>query len=291
MNIEVNIGGAFSQKEFLLRYLLKNKHVAKKLKLTVYDGINTCSWNGGRINRDLKYSDDVINFYYRNNINIALTFTNNIVSLDDEVGNHLLAKFHREGNKIISINTKLRDYIRENFPLYQHTRSITGFGKINVPMQDDDVQMYKKLEPHYDYIVPRTEHTFDQRFKDLDPIKYEIMVNDTCIYNCPYYEQHFQAIAEQNRLYNKPWSDGRQDEMMKIEECWIDGFDPNVGHAPTIEKYGENYGMDLKRNQISRLIKAGIRRFKVTGREMNFDDYSQTMTRHFDMFQEISSHE
>src|SRR6056300_1518139 len=290
MNIEVNIGGAFSQKEFLLRYFLANKDITKEMQITVYDGVNTCPWNGGRINRNIQYTDDVINFYYRNNISIALTFTNNVISLDDPTGNHLLNKFHRPGNKIISINTELRDYIRDKFPLYQHTRSITGFGKINVPMQDVDVQMYKDLEPYYDYIVPRTEHTFDTRFSELNPIKYEIMVNDTCIYNCPYYTQHFQAIAEQNRLYKKPWEDDRHQEMTNIEECWIDEFDPNVGHLPTIKKYGENYGMDLKSEQISRLIQAGIRRFKVTGREMNYNDYNLTMNRHFKMFRRLVQH-
>ena len=129
MNIEVNIGGAFSQKEFLLRYFLANKDITKEMQITVYDGVNTCPWNGGRINRNIQYTDDVINFYYRNNISIALTFTNNVISLDDPTGNHLLNKFHRPGNKIISIIQSYVIISATNFHYINTQDQLPGLGK------------------------------------------------------------------------------------------------------------------------------------------------------------------
>jgi len=281
-----NIAGAFSKSKELRLYFFNNKNIIKNFDITVYDGINNCSWNGGRINRDICYDDKVINFYYRNNISIALTFTNPVIDLTDKTGNELLKKFHKKGNVIITANETLLNYIKEKYPLYKHTRSITSFGKINVPMTDDDFNLYKRLENQYDYIVPRCEHIFDKRFIDLDQNKYEIMLNDTCIYNCPYYGIHFEEIAKQNRLYTKPWVEGGEKKMFEIEECWISErstykkpkvFDPDVGHKKTIEKLGDNYGMDLKTNQIKKLMKQGINNFKITGREMNFKDFNDEL--------------
>ena len=286
MRTRYNIGGAFAKQQQLLMFFFRNKQVLDRYDITVYDGTNSCAWNGGRINRDIKWTDKAIDFYYRNNISIALTFTNGVIDLDDPIGNELLHKFHREGNYIISINDDLREYIKSNFPKFKHTRSITGFGKIKVPMSDDDFNLYKDLETKYDSIVPRSEHVFDERFKDLNPEKYEIMLNDTCIYNCPYYGEHFEKIAEQNRLYNKPWEQAGHDEMYNVEECWMSerstylkysGFDPDDGHQSSIKKHGENYGMDLKQSQIDRLKKLGVNNFKITGREMTYEDFEHEL--------------
>ena len=278
-----NIAGAFSKSRELMLYFFKHKDIIKNFDITVYDGINNCPWNGGRINRDISFDEQTIDFYYRNNISIALTFTNPLVDLNDEIGNMLLEKFHKPGNVIISVNPTLCDYIKQNYPLYKHTRSITGFGKIHVPMKDEDFNLYKECEQRYDYIVPRCEHIFDPRFIELDQSKYEIMLNDTCVYNCPYYGLHFEEIAAQNRLYKSPWADAGHHKMYEIEECWLSDrstykkpkmFDPDVGGQKTIDKFGSSYGMDLKLEQIQTLYKQGIRNFKITGREMTSGDFN-----------------
>ena len=53
MRTRVNIAGAFAKKNELKMFIFKNKHILNNLDVTVYDGINNCSWNGGRINRDI----------------------------------------------------------------------------------------------------------------------------------------------------------------------------------------------------------------------------------------------
>jgi len=288
--MRLNVAGAFSKSKELRLYITLNKDLLKQFDVTVYDGINCCPWNGGRINRNISYDDNMIDFYYRHNIDIALAFTNPIIDITDQTGNMLLKKFHKKGNTIISVNKELREYVKEYYPLYKHTRSITAFSPISVPMSDADLSLYKRLESEYDYIVPRCEHVFDERFILLDQSKYEIMLNDTCIYNCPYYGDHFQKIAEQNRLYDKPWEDAEYDEMYSIEECWISDrssykkpevFNPDIGDAKTIKKYGDNYGMDLKTNQIKSLLKQGVTSFKISGREMSFEDFSGELNYYF----------
>lgn len=294
--MRVNIAGAFSKWQLLLPYIVKNKSVFRKFNVTVYDGVENCAWNGGRINRDITCPDNVINFYYRNNISIALTFTNPVVNTSDRVGNELLEKFHKTGNVVISVNTKLREYIKKKFPLYKHTRSITGFGKISVPMSDDDIIKYQKLEQHYDYIVPRCEHVFDDRFEELNAVKYEIMLNDTCVYNCPYYGDHFKKIAEQNRKFRKPWEQGGRDKMRNIEECWLSDqssykkpnfFDPGSHDNKDREKHGDSYGMDLNVSQIKRLLLKEVNNFKITGREICSSSYLPEIDKYISMLNTI----
>jgi len=106
--MRINLGGAFSKKQQIVPFVIKNKHMLKSFETVVFDGINNCPWNGGRINRDIQYDNKTIDFYYRHNIGIALTFTNPHIDLKNVIGNKLLEKLHHEGNYIISINPEQR---------------------------------------------------------------------------------------------------------------------------------------------------------------------------------------
>ena len=75
------LAGAFSRSIALIRFLSDYKGDSE---LVVYDGINNCRWNGGRINRPISYNDGLINYYYNKGIKIALTMTNHKINLADE---------------------------------------------------------------------------------------------------------------------------------------------------------------------------------------------------------------
>lgn len=272
--IEVNISGAFTHFDKIALFFFKNKSLLEKYKVTVYDGVNNCMWNGGRINREVFYSEKELEYYYNNNISIALTFSNDIIDIEDKLGNHLLKEFHRDGNKIILVNESLRKHVREHFPLYSITHSITGLGSISVPMSEDDLDRYRSLEEKYDVIVPRSEHIFDKAFLGLDRKKYEIMLNDTCVYNCKHYGEHFKKIAEKNRVVGNPFKIFGKKVCTQVEECWIPGFNFDVGDLDTIAKYKDDYGMDLKKKQIHRLLGLGFNKFKISGRELDKDVFA-----------------
>jgi hypothetical protein len=242
------VSGAFIKFKELSLYFMKNK----VKNITVYDGINDCKWNGGRINRSIFYKQSQIDFYYNRNINIALTFSNPIINLDDKLGNELLEKFHKKGNCIILINDNLRNYIRKNFPLYKLIYSITGTGHLPIPLIDN--KFYIDLETKYDLIVPRMEHIFDKEFLKLNQAKYEIMLNDNCIWNCPLYKEHFEAIAKCNTDNNLYF------EKMDVEECWLP-FDPDIS--------SKHDCMDITKIKRDELISRGILNFKISGRELN----------------------
>ncbi len=234
-----------------------SQNLIDSTQLVVYDGVNKCSWNGGRINRDVYYNEALMDYYYGKGVSIALTMSNHNIDLSDEVGNHLLEKFHRKGNALIIVNDDLRKYVREKFPDYDLIFSITGMGRLNIPLQDSDIAWYKDLESKYDWIVPRFEHIFDARATELDCTKWEVMLNDTCVWGCKYYDQHFKAIADENTA-GRPYS-------KEIEECWLPKFDPSID-----SKYD---CMDLKPHAMQRLREMGVTSFKITGREMTNDEY------------------
>lgn len=261
------LAGAFSKALPLVKFIGQQK-LDSSHKLLVYDGINKCRWNGGRINRDVFYTDGLVDYYYKNNVGIALTFSNYRIDVNDPMGNDLLDKFHREGNALIIVSDELRQHVRKNFPKYELIYSITGLGLLNIPMQDSDIAFYKDLEQKYDWIVPRFEHIFDKRAGELDCTKWEVMLNDTCVWGCKYWDQHFKAIADENTA-GRPYS-------KEVEECWLPKFDPN--------KDSKYECMDIKPEAMKRLLDMGVQSFKITGREMGQDEYYHELTRFVDRY-------
>jgi hypothetical protein len=255
------LAGAFSKSIPLIKFI--SNRMVDNSKLVVYDGINKCRWNGGRINRDVFYNDALIEYYYSKGISIALTFSNHKINVNDPLGNELLEKFHKEGNALIIVNEDLRKYVREKFPKYDLIYSITGMGTLNIPLEDEDIAFYKQLEQDYDWIVPRFEHIFDPRSNELDSTKWEVMLNDTCVYGCKHYDAHFKAIADENTA-GRPYS-------AAIEECWLPKFDPSKD-----SKYD---CMDLRPDAMQRLKDLGVQSFKITGREMQDDEYYNELVR------------
>lgn len=249
------IAGAFSKSIPIIKFL--SNRLVDSNQLVVYDGINKCRWNGGRINRDVYYNDALIDYYYSKGISIALTFSNHKINVNDPLGNELLEKFHKEGNALIIVNEDLRKYVREKFPKYDLIYSITGMGTLNIPLEDEDVAFYKQLEQDYDWIVPRFEHIFDPRAVELDKTKWEVMLNDTCVYGCKHYDAHFKAIADENTA-GRPYS-------KEVEECWLPKFDPNKD-----SKYN---CMDIDPEHMRKLRDMGVQSFKITGREMQDDEF------------------
>jgi hypothetical protein len=258
------LAGAFSKSIPLIKFL--GQRSVDSSKLIVYDGINKCRWNGGRINRDVYYKDSLIDYYYSKCVSIALTFSNHKINLADPLGNELLEKFHKEGNALIIVNDDLRKHVRANFPKYDLIYSITGMGLLNIPLQDEDIAFYKQLEQDYDWIVPRFEHIFDKRANELDKTKWEVMLNDTCVYGCKHWDAHFKAIADENTA-GRPYS-------KEVEECWLPKFDFN--------KDSKYECMDIKPDAMRKLIDLGVQSFKITGREMTDEEYYGELTRFVD---------
>jgi hypothetical protein len=279
--ISLNIGGAFSHK--LLSLILK-LNLNKKFNITVYDGVNNCSWNGGRINRNIYISQKDIEKYNKYNIKVAFTFSNPEINLNDKKGLELLNWLndsqikYKVQNEIILINENLRMFLRKNYNFILKF-SITGHDLLAYPnkeLQKEYIKYYKKLENKYDIIVPKMEHIFQDWFiNNLNLQKYELMTNDTCRPDCPYYKKHFEEIARLNIIFKNEKSayDFNPNLSKTIEECWLLNFNPNK------ELTSCKTGMDFDKEMFKKAIKLGYKNFKISGRENTIKDIENDIRR------------
>jgi len=258
--INWNISGAFCKHKVIIDFFTDNNLFHAFNSISVYDGVSRCKWNGGRMHYDNPPKNEIKEDYYRLGWGINLTFSNFEIDISDPLGNSLLEEFHREGNGIILVNEELRKHIRQNFPKYKLIHSVTGCGLVQeLPLRDEDVLFYKRLEEKYDLIIPRCGSSFDKKLRMLDRDKVEIMVNDTCILNCPVYHNHFEMIGEANRKGSE-WDDS-------IAECFIEKgtFEEVTRREKRI--LGKNYPFDFGTQGILRLLDEGFYNFKIAGRD------------------------
>ena len=264
-----HLAGAFSKFTELKKFFGEKDLFDRYGNIVVYDGIEVCKWNAGRLNRKVAYDEKIRDHYYGLGWNINLTFTNANIDVTDETGNFLLEKMHHEGNGIILINEDLRRYVQKNFPKYKLIHSITGCGKAQYPMTDDTYDFYKGIQDRYDTLIPRCDNNFDPRLKELDISRMEILVSDTCIMNCKHWHDHFQAYSD----YNSKGISATAKGLKNIEECWIPKAELTKRVALERKAFKDNYPFDLNASQIKRLILDGFCNFKIQGRESSSEEY------------------
>ena len=277
--ITLNIGGAFTHP--FLSFFVRNKKEFKKVDLTLYDGVNNCTWNGGRINRNIFITEKDIEKYNKLGITIALTFSNTKINVFDKRGREILIwldesqKKYKVKNKIILVNDEFRKFLRLNYD-FELIHSITGHDLKAYPdleLQKNYINYYKQLKNKYDTVVPKMEHVFQEWFLDQDLSQYEVMTNDTCMPDCPYYKQHFEEIARFNRILKNekiPY-DFNTKLAQAIEECWLPNFDPNK------ELTSCRTGMDFNENLVKKALKLGYKNFKISGRENSFNEVTDNI--------------
>lgn len=225
--------------------------------IVVFDGVGNLPWNGGRVNiYNEKFSPASLHkykYFQNKGIGFYMTFTNDIIDTSDKEGNEILSILNSgKNNGVIVSNHEFRDFIRKNYPNLKICLSITSFDSIDVPKN------IKELEENYDLICPRFEMIFNPDFlKVINPKKYKIMLNDTCVYGCKLWKKHFHAISKYNR-----------DEIgdpHKIQECWLPNFNPDIESKCEC--------MDLDKDAIEKCKEIGYINFKISGREMSDSDF------------------
>lgn len=155
-------------------------------------------WNGGTINQGYQPSLDkikeIIDFYYKNNIEIALTLTNPLLTkedLYDRYCNKIVSLCENENNSILVSSSILEEYIRNKYPKFKIKRSIIASNK-NID--------YLSLLNKYDKIVLPRRQIKDFKFLESIPIevrnRFELLCNDPCPITCPYLYKHYNGFAK-----------------------------------------------------------------------------------------------
>jgi len=264
--LHLKLAGAFGHYDGLLPLVAKHKRM---FDFTVYDGVNHCRWNGGRVNRNIQETEKQKKAYDALGVGIAFAFSNpTIEDVNDPVGNDLLERYHDSKNSIILSNYKLLEHIRTKYPLYQCIYSITG----HPALVRNPSAYYARLEKDFDIIVPKLEHNMIIEEYTDNVSMYELLINDDCLYDCPLWKKHFDKISHQNTLGARYEDD--IEKYYKIEECWLpkEKFDPDIGDTAARERLGHKFGMSLTPTQLNDRIDRGIYMFKISGREICLED-------------------
>lgn len=255
--IHLNIAGAFSK-----FHLLSNLNVPANIQVSVYDGI-LHPWSGGRILKyNKKFSEPLIIYYNKTGKKVFIALSNHYIDTSDSDGLAILEFLNKTSNGVILCNPELKNLIDSRYPNIQTIYSITGHA--------NDANLFDtSLEAHYNLVVPRFEWIFNAEFlANADTSKYEIMLNDTCIFGCKYWNDHFRAISRSN-AFALPGTD-------KIQECWIPKFNPS--------ETSKHSCMDLDANAIKQCLELGYSHFKFSGRENNDVNFITELSRYLDIF-------
>jgi len=258
--LRLNIAGAFIYFDKLLPLILKTK-LHKQFNLTVYDSVDFCPWNGGRINYKNNASKKKVETYNKYNIAVGVTFTNFHINLNDKLGNNFLnilsesqRKFLKnKKNEIFLINEKFRQYLRENYNFLLKFSIIGHYDWLtNDPDINQAIEFYKNLEYKYDLIVPKRVYVDKKWFyENLNIKKYEILYNYDCKYDCKFFYSHFKQISLQNLKENNNID-------YNIDKCWITNQKP--------------IQIDMSNDYLKKLLKLGYKNFKIAGRDTNFNE-------------------
>lgn len=283
--INVKIGGAVQKYELILIWNVKNRDLIKGLQPTYYDMPNNCAWNGGRINRTIELTDNIITTFNKLKYGFCLGFTNNVViDVGDEVGNHLLKMVSGDNNPhklhgVVLQSETLRRYIRKNYPDLKLTYSITGHPTTD---QLNFEGYYKELEAKYDYIVPKYSHlvhvTELLKAGKLNPAKYEILINDNCNVTCQFYQEHWSQMSYINQTVHAPWEE-IPEKAYQVE------IKPKTKAVITHE--GNCMQDDVGLNILQQFYDLGVRHFKISGRDLEDVEFEYQLPKHLKEIQRI----
>ena len=284
--INVKVGGAVAKYDLILLWNIKNKSLINDLQFTYYDMPNDCVWNGGRINRSIDLEQRMVDTYNKLGHGICLGFTNSVIlDLGDPVGNKLLEMITGDNNPnklhgVVLCTETLRRYLRKNFPELKLTYSITGHPTTDQLFFEG---YYKELEEKYDVIVPKYNHLEEilalMEQGKLNGSKYEILINDNCNVNCQFYEEHWAQMAHINRTISAPWEKDH-DLSHQVE------IKPKTKAGP-IKKEPTCVQGNLDVTMLQRFYDAGVRHFKISGRDLEDVDFEYQLPTHLAEIQKI----
>jgi hypothetical protein len=260
-----NVGSITQSRMFLWINRINDRIIHADFVFEMYDSYPGIVWNGGRqTSKTPQHTLDSfvheVELLNRSDIGFNFTFSNLLLEerhLDDQLGNHLLAR-----------------YIREKYPRYRLINTLTHYHR--------DLDYYKRALDVYDILVlPPSLNDRLGWIEELGPDRVEILVNETCHRNCPFSSEHYNKISEYNlSLGENPYLESELDhfcERHHRERFW----------PMSAEELGSKLaGTRMAPDEVDRFKDLGVRRFKLSARtkigEVHVDIFSDIRAFIFD---------
>lgn len=246
-------------------------------------GAPLVKWNSGRIQKTTLDPKNLstafvhtLQQYKQLGISVFYTFSNSLIekeTLNDPSCNFMLerlAEIHGENGGVILSSEILSEYIRNKYPQLKQISSV-----VKATMEDGKgkPEYYKQLEKKYDRVVIHPDDNFNpELLSQLDPQKAEILVNESCLINCPTRKQHYTLYSE----YSK---------HLKITSEELRDFEDNVCHSvPTYKQVScsvpRRRNCNLTVSELKAIYDMGFRQFKIQGRTDSGAVFKYDLTRY-----------
>lgn len=249
-------------------------------------GSPATAWSGGRapaietrITREkLK---KLFNYIQERNGTPTFTFSRVDITkedLKDEYANYLLDFGIEHGARFIVSSDILKDYIKNKSPKTEIVASVLkaiyrfqGSEKIEEPTPEAETKYYNKLLKEYDIVVVRPEYSklvLTQNPELIDDIsRIEVLINQTCIKNCPNAPLHNEILTAQHL--------GTHVQEEELFFCYKEKFQD-------AELYRYNVAHTYK--EVSKLVKSGVKHLKLQGRGEPVPYYENAVHLAIEMF-------
>ena len=233
-------------------------------------------WSGGRPSpmqlNDTAQIEKYIEHLKEINLTPTFTFTNLSLkkeSLKDEFCNQLLDIGYKNKCHFITASDILYNHIKSRYPDASMVCSVI-IPSINFRnLFFNETKFYNKMLDKYEIVVVRPEWTL----KNLDniskiikePSRIEVLVNQSCAYDCPNVARHYKIIGElehgkiTNQQYQKIWTN----------------FCPNQ------TKPEKQRSLIIDDDKIEKLLAQGVKKIKLQGRTYPLNQMLFELHRHF----------
>ncbi len=264
---EWDVSGAFAKDAVLLHFHDFCRSQLGYSPFAVVHGSPLFRWNCGRVLSMLQRNDTEINTaaagYVKRGIPVDLTFTNPLLREEDMknmLGNRLLSFFAAQStprvrHAVIIGSDPLYAHVKTNYPQLGTVSSIL---RITCDGGKGKLDSYLRLAERYDKVMIHPDDVVNWELLEKleDKGRYELILNEYCMRNCPMRAYHYTTMAEQaydidgydtTKFYKALERNGCSNLNAMLT-------DPRVGVAA------------LSTPEIDRLYEMGFRKFKLQGR-------------------------
>ncbi len=262
-----DVSGAFAKDDILFHF---HDYCRDRLGFRPYacvHGSPLFLWNSGRVRAEMLHGETEIRRalegYVKRGISVDLTFTNLLLKeehMKNPLGNRLLEWFASHCHSgmrhaVIIGSDALYDHVKRHYP---QLRTVSSILRITQDGGKGKLDAYLALAERYDKVMIHPDDTWNfdllERLPDKD--KYELIINEYCMRNCPMRPFHYSTLSH-----------------LSLDFFGHDtsAFDKAISRNGCSNPRGQlaDPALDvaaLSTPEIARLYHMGFRRFKLQGR-------------------------
>lgn len=269
-----NVPGLFVFDELYYKlWDIDKNYMSGKPPVDSISGSRNVLWNSGRVARSNSNKGGTkaayqrrLEIYKQFGVNAFYTFSNNLLTekdMQDRECNEMLEAMvdaGHDGDGVILSSDILSDYLRKNYPTLKQKVSVVK-SDVERP-QGRDAAWYNELADKYDIVVFQPDDNFNLKLlSDIkDKKRFELLVNEGCVRDCPMRKTHYETIAEIAKNGYRDYGPlKRYTERGGV--CGMFNFtQPNPEDRP------KKTSCRMKKSEVKEAYDLGYRYFKLQGR-------------------------